>query len=80
MARFARLATQQELELEQKEMAMCSTLHGNARARPGARPRTRHAHAHARARTYKADLGLDRTPPVTPRGPQTPRNDTEQHF
>jgi hypothetical protein len=36
-------------------MATCSTRPGNARARPGARP-------HARA--YKADPGLDRTPPL----------------
>jgi hypothetical protein len=57
MARFARLATQLELELRQKEMATCSMRPRIARARPGAQP-----HAHARA--YKADPGLDRTPPL----------------
>jgi hypothetical protein len=41
MARFARLAAQQGLELGQKEMATCSTRPGNARSRPGARPYAR---------------------------------------
>jgi hypothetical protein len=57
MARFARLAAQQELELGQNETTTCSTRPGNARARPGARPR-----AHVRACDYKADPGFDRTP------------------
>jgi hypothetical protein len=52
---------------------------GNARARPDAQPRARrvalcqprahahaHAHARARARDYRANPGLDRTPPLTP--------------
>jgi hypothetical protein len=43
MARFACLAAQQELELEQKETSTCSTCLGNARARPGARPCVRRA-------------------------------------
>jgi hypothetical protein len=75
MARFARLAAQQAQELGQNETTTCSTHPGNARARPDARPRTSrsaprqpraHACARARARTYKANLGLDRTPPLTP--------------
>jgi hypothetical protein len=41
MARFARLAAQQELELGQKETTTCSTRPGNARARPGAQPHAR---------------------------------------
>jgi hypothetical protein len=41
MAKFARLAAQQELELRQKEMATCSTCLGNARAHPDARPLAR---------------------------------------
>jgi hypothetical protein len=68
MARFARLAAQQELELGQKETGMCSTRPGNARACPGARPRARAAlrdtRPRAHARAYKADQGLDRTPPL----------------
>jgi hypothetical protein len=59
MARFARLATQQGLELGQKEMATCSTRPCNARALPVAWP-----HANARTRAYKADPSLDRTPPL----------------
>jgi hypothetical protein len=39
MARFARLAAQQALELGQKETNTCSTFPGNARACPDARPR-----------------------------------------
>jgi hypothetical protein len=62
MARFTRLAAQQELELGQKETAKCSTRPRNARARLGARLRTRSAGP--RARAYKADPSLDRTPPL----------------
>jgi hypothetical protein len=56
-------------ELGQNNTATSSTRPGNARARPGARPHARHVapsqtRAHARARTYKADRGLDRTPPL----------------
>jgi hypothetical protein len=64
MARFARLAAQQELELGQNETTMCSIRPGNARARHDAWPRARHARprAHARFRAYKANQGRDRTP------------------
>jgi hypothetical protein len=69
MERFARLGARQAQELGQNNTTMCSTRPGNARARPGARPRAHCAapsqtHAHARARAYKADRGLDRTPPL----------------
>jgi hypothetical protein len=69
MARFTRLGAQQAQERLQNNKATCSTRPGNARARPGARPRTHLAvpsqtHARARARAYKADRGLDRTPPL----------------
>jgi hypothetical protein len=69
MARFARLGAQQAQELGQNNTATCSTRPSNARARPGARPRTHRAapsqtRAHARAHAYKADRGLDRTPPL----------------
>jgi hypothetical protein len=46
---------------------MCSTRPVNARARPGARPRMHRAtpsQTRAHARAYKADRGLDRTPPL----------------
>jgi hypothetical protein len=69
MARFARLGAQQAQELGQNNTATCSMRPSNARACPGARPRARRAApsqtcAHARARTYKANRGLDRTPPL----------------
>jgi hypothetical protein len=69
MARFTRLGAQQVQELGQNNTATCSTSPGNARARVGARPRAHRAkpsqtRAHAHARTYKADRGLDRTPPL----------------
>jgi hypothetical protein len=69
MARFARLGAQQAQELGQNNTATCSTRPGNARVRLGARPRARRAapsqtHAHARARAYKANRGLDHTPPL----------------
>jgi hypothetical protein len=69
MARFAHLGAQQAQELGQNNIATCSTRPGNVRPRPGARPRAHRAapsqtHAHARARAYKADQGLDHTPPL----------------
>jgi hypothetical protein len=68
MARFTRLGAQQAQELGQINTATCLTRPGKARARPGARPRARLAasrqpRAHARACGYKANPGLDRTPP-----------------
>jgi hypothetical protein len=60
MARFTHLGAQQAQELGQNNTATCSTRPGDARARPGARPRACHA------RGYKANLGLDRTPPRVP--------------
>ena len=63
------MGAQQAQELGQNNTTMCSTRPGNARARPGARPRAHRAapsqtRAHAHARAYKADRGLDRTPPL----------------
>jgi hypothetical protein len=67
MARFARLGAQQAQELGQNNTATCSTRPGDARACPGAQPRACRAapsQTRARARTYKANWGLDRTPPL----------------
>jgi hypothetical protein len=67
MASFARLGAQQVQELRQNNTATCSTRPNNVRARPGARPRSRRAAPRQpRARGYKANPGLDRTPPFTP--------------
>jgi hypothetical protein len=68
MARFARLGAQQAQELGQINTATCSTRPGNARARPSARPHVapRQPRAHDRAHGYKANPGLDRTPPRAP--------------
>jgi hypothetical protein len=63
MERFARLAAQQAQELGQNETTTCSMRPGNARACPDARPR---------ARDYKANPGLDRTPPLTPNPARAP--------
>jgi hypothetical protein len=69
MAKFARLGAQQALELAQNNTATCLTRPGNARARPGAQPRARRATQSKTPcpcprRAYKADQGLDRTPPL----------------
>jgi hypothetical protein len=67
MARFARLGAQQAQELGQNNTATCSTRPGNAIARPGAQPRAHRAapsQTRAHARAYKANRGLDRTPPL----------------
>jgi hypothetical protein len=63
MARFARLGAQQAQELGKNNTATCSTRPGNARARHGAQPRACRA-APSQTRAYKADRGLDRTPPL----------------
>jgi hypothetical protein len=67
MARFARLRSLQKVEQGHKQTPTCSTRPGIARARPGARPRAHRAapsRTRARARAYKADRGLDCTPPL----------------
>jgi hypothetical protein len=69
MARFTCLGAQQAQELGQNNTTTCSTCPGNARARPDARPCAHRAfpsqnRAHTRACAYKADRGLDRTPPL----------------
>jgi hypothetical protein len=64
MARFTRLGAQQAQELGQNNTATCSTHPGNARARPRARPRAAPSQTRAHARAYKANRGLNRTPPL----------------
>jgi hypothetical protein len=67
MARFVRLGALQAQELGQINTTTCSTRPGNARACPGARPRVRLASPRQpRAHGYKANPGLDRTPPRAP--------------